>query len=103
MFDGFDGDVDEGTPLLSAAMSSRRFVTVYAWSSVASEPPAVPAPDAAQPSSGASLSFEIGGERHARDRQQGNGRRYDTHVAPFLSWNDTAGQFEATSLPAAGQ
>jgi hypothetical protein len=27
-FDGFDGDVDDVTPLFSAAISSARFVTV---------------------------------------------------------------------------
>src|SRR5688500_18392156 len=55
-FEGVDGDVEDGTPLLSAAISSRRVRTMYTCSGAAAEPPVVPMPDAAHPSFGGSVS-----------------------------------------------
>jgi hypothetical protein len=47
-FDGVEGDVEDGTPLLSAAISSRRFRTTYICSEAAAAPPVVPSPAAAR-------------------------------------------------------
>ena len=55
-FDGFAGDVDEGTPLLSAAISSRAIRHGVDLRGAAAEPPVTPAPLAAQPFSGCSVS-----------------------------------------------
>src|SRR5688572_24943499 len=54
--EGFAGETEEGTPLLSAAINSARLVTTYTWEGTACDPPVVPAPTDAQPSFGGSTS-----------------------------------------------